>query len=72
MKKNVAKLALNKSAVSKLDHLKGGLAAGPIAAGTNMWSGCHACDSVRRTQCKGDACPNFSVGCPDKPMPVGI
>ena len=72
MKKSITKLSLRKNAISKLDNLKGGSVANPVAAGTNAFSGCHICNTVRKTQCKGDECPKFSHSCPDKPSPVGI
>jgi len=80
-KKKFNKLGLKKTAISKLDHLRGGLsnvqAGTPVAAGTNVWSNCHICDSVRNTQCKGEDCPNFSVPCTDKAnagpaQPIGV
>ncbi len=67
-KKNVNKLSLQKRAISRLDNLRGGLVAGaaaasPVAVGTNVWSNCEVCDTVRKTQCKGDDCPNFTTPC---------
>ncbi|WP_298427739.1 hypothetical protein [uncultured Kordia sp.] len=72
-KKNVSKLKLQKRAISKLDHLRGGnwQVGNPVAAGTNVLSNCNICDSIRNTQCKGNDCPNFSVPCKDKATPVG-
>ncbi|WP_298511960.1 hypothetical protein [uncultured Kordia sp.] len=75
-KKNVSKLTLQKRAISRLDHLRGGLAAGaaasanPVAVGTNVWSNCEVCDTVRKTQCKGDDCPNFTTPCNAVAVPV--
>lgn len=62
-KKKVNKLSLQKKAISRLDHLLGGnvAAVGNVAAAkTNLISNCDVCDTVRKTQCKGDDCPNFS------------
>ncbi|KAB8152318.1 hypothetical protein EZY14_014840 [Kordia sp. TARA_039_SRF] len=72
-KKNLNKLNLKKRAVSRLDHISAGVAAAnPIASsnpqpvGTNVWSNCQICDSLRVTQCKGADCPNFTNVCNDK------
>jgi len=70
-KKNLNKLTLKKTAVSHLDTVLGGLAASPVASsnprpqpvGTNVWSNCQICDSLRVTQCQGNACPNFTTPC---------
>lgn len=74
-KKNVSKLILQKRAISRLDHLRGGLvanavSANPVAAGTNVWSNCEVCDTVRKTQCKGDDCPNFTTPCNAVAVPI--
>lgn len=69
-KKNVSKLILQKRAISRLDHLRGGNVATPIAVGTNVWSNCEVCDTVRKTQCKGDDCPNFTTPCNAVAQPI--
>ena len=62
-KKNLSKLSLKKTAISKLDNLRGGMVANAananVAAPTNVWSNCEECESLRVTQCK-DKCPNFT------------
>lgn len=74
-KKNLHKLTLKKRAISRLDNLRGGLvgnvaSANPVAAGTNVWSNCEVCDTVRKTQCKGDDCPNFTTPCNAVAVPI--
>ena len=78
-KKNLSKLTLQKRAISKLDNLHGGNVSPnqAQAAGTNVWSNCEVCDSVRNTQCKGDDCPDFTKPCnvnaePVDPQPVNV
>jgi hypothetical protein len=63
-KKNINKLALKKTAISRLDNLRGGMVAANaananVASPTNVWSNCEECESLRNTQCK-DKCPNFT------------
>ncbi|MCH2193549.1 hypothetical protein [Kordia sp.] len=74
-KKNVTKLNLQKRAISRLDNPRGGLAAGnaspnPVPVGTNVWSNCEVCNTVRKTQCKGGDCPNFTRTCNAVSVPV--
>ncbi|MEM6685263.1 MAG: hypothetical protein AAF617_05650 [Bacteroidota bacterium] len=65
-KKNLTKLALKKTAISKLDNILGGYVAANAAAGANqeakptiVKSNCVECESLRVTQCK-DKCPDFT------------
>lgn len=51
-KKKVNKLSLNKSAVSNLDEVSGGLEANqPVPVKTNAYSGCDVCITLRPTNC---------------------
>ncbi|WP_298511969.1 hypothetical protein [uncultured Kordia sp.] len=52
-KKKINKLSLNKSAVSKLDQISGGVQANPVAA-TNPLSGCPVCPLPKVTD---NTCP---------------
>lgn len=54
-KKNLKKLSLNKSAVSNLEEVNGGVA-NPVPVGTRVASGCRECYSKIRTNCYTDAC----------------
>ncbi|MEM6685262.1 MAG: hypothetical protein AAF617_05645 [Bacteroidota bacterium] len=72
-KKNLNKLTLKKTAISKLDNVFGGAVAkaanANAAAGTNVWSNCEVCESLRVTQCK-DKCPNFTKAACGNAVPV--
>lgn len=79
-KKNLNKLTLKKRAISRLDNIFGGNVAAnavasskPTPVGTNVWSNCKICDSLRVTQCEGVDCPNFTTPCNDlqQAQPVG-
>jgi hypothetical protein len=54
-KKKVNKLSLNKSAISNLGEVNGGVAS-PIPVGTAVASGCRECISKIRTNCYTDVC----------------
>ena len=52
-KKKINKLSLNKSAISSLDELSGGLAS-PVPVATNLASGCPGCTPLTNNNCPTD------------------